>query len=121
MSKRSIEERVAEKEKQLEVALQKVQQYKNQLRDLNNRKSDEERKKRTHQLIVCGAEIASLYGHTLSTDEVHTLVNFLRQKKEEGVFSIEETKFEKLEAREETQEETEEQEDAFGFGGMFNL
>lgn len=121
MSKRSIEERVAEKEKQLEAALQKVQQYKNQLRDLNNRKSNEERKKRTHQLIVCGAEIASLYGHTLSTDEIHAVINFLRQKKEEGVFSVAENEQTQLEAREETEEETKEQEDEIGFGGMFNF
>ena len=121
MAKRSVEIRVAEKEKQLEIAMQKVQQCKNQLRDLNNRKSDEERKKRTHQLIVLGAEVSALYGHTLTTDEVHAVINFLRQQKEEGVFSIEEKKFEELETREEAEEKEKEQEDAFGFGGMFSF
>lgn len=121
MAKRSLEIRVAEKEKQLEEALAKVQQYKNQLRDLNNRKSSEERKKRTHQLIVCGAEIASLYDHTLTTDEVHSLVNFLREKREEGVFIIEETKHTELEKREEAKEEKKNQEDENRFGGMFKF
>ena len=88
MNKRTIEERVAEQEKKLELAVQKVQQYKEQLKALENRKADEEHRKQTHLHIACGSEISALYEHTLSIEEVHMLINHLRDEMNKGIFSL---------------------------------
>ena len=87
---RSIEERVAEKEAQLEKVLKKADQYKAQIKQLEARKSEEERKKRTHKLIVCGAEIASIFGKPLEEDEVKQLSVFLKNQVETGAFLLSE-------------------------------
>jgi hypothetical protein len=50
--------------------------------------SDEARKKRTHALIVCGAELAALFGKVLDTDEVYAVVNFLREQRDLGTFAL---------------------------------
>lgn len=89
MAEKSLSDRVAEKEAQLKKAMSKTERCKAELKRLKNRKESEERKERTHKLVVCGAEIASLYdGHVLELDEVHALVNFLREQKKRGIFTI---------------------------------
>ena len=50
--------------------------------------AEEARKRRTHLLIVCGAEIAALYGNPLEEDEIHILVNFLREQQNAGIFTL---------------------------------
>ena len=89
---RSLEDRVADKEAQLKNALAKAEKYKVQLKQLQTKKANEDRKQRTHKLIVAGAELAALYGKTLEKDEVLAVVNFLRRQKEAGIFTISETK-----------------------------
>ena len=39
-------------------------------------------------LIVCGAEIAALYGKVLCEDEIHAVVNFLREQQNAGTFTL---------------------------------
>ena len=119
--KRTLEARVQEKEKQIKRALEKAEQYKNQLKQLQNRKADEERKQRTHKLIVAGAELAALYERVLEVDEVHELIHFLRQQKETGRFDVVKRENPIKEEKAEAQEETKEQENNFDFGGLFNF
>lgn len=85
---RPLEIRVAEKEEQMRKAFEKAEQYKAQLKQLQIRKADEERKERTHKLIVCGAELAALYGRPLEAPEIKAMVDFLRQMKETGQFTV---------------------------------
>ena len=84
----TLSERVEEKERQLQKTIKKMEQLKEQVKQLKIRKAEDDRKTRTHNLIVCGAEIASLYGRVLNIDEVHMLLSHLRAEKENGVFDI---------------------------------
>lgn len=85
---RPLDIRVAEKEEQLKKALEKAEHYREQLKQLQTKQRKEEQKQRTHNLIVCGAELASLYGKVLDKEEVLAVVNFLRSQKEAGIFEI---------------------------------
>lgn len=80
--------RISEMENRLKKTLEKAEQQKAQLRDLQTKKANEERKQRTHQLIICGAELASVYGHTLTKDEVLAVGQFLRTQKDAGFFTL---------------------------------
>ena len=88
MSSRPLPERVAEIRKKREQVKKKLDQYDAQVKRLEKLAADEERKQRTHKLIVCGAEIAALFEHVLEKDEVLILVNYLREQKQLGYFSL---------------------------------
>ena len=122
MGERNLEIRVQEKQEQLERTLKKADQYREQLKQLKARAKTEERKQRTHKLIVCGAEIAALFdGHVLELEEVYQVVNFLREQMKLGRFEL--VKKEKI-VQEETkieQEEKQEVEDVWGLDDMFNF
>lgn len=120
MGGRSLEVRVSEKEAQLEKALQKAEQYRAQLKQLQSRKRNEDQRQRTHSLIVCGAELAALYGKVLDKDEVLTVVDFLRRQKENGIFTIPETKPESQEASAEDLQEMD-TENGNLFNGLFDF
>ena len=122
MEKRTIEERVAEQEKKLENALLRVQQYKEQLKALENRKADEEKKHRTHMLIVCGAELSALFEHTLTEDEIHIVVNHLRDEMNRGIFRLEKKEMPVQEMTRVPVQEVKKEEDEFGDAfGLFNF
>lgn len=89
---RTIETRIAEAEERFQKALEKAKKEEAQLKQLQARKSEQERKERTHMLIVCGAKIASVYGgHYLSSDEIQTVCDYLKEQKELGRFAIRST------------------------------
>ena len=89
MSERDFETRIAEAEAKLQKAIEKAEKEKARLKQLQTKKADAERKERTHLLIVCGAEIAALYGgQHLNIEEIHAVVDYLKQQKESGAFSI---------------------------------
>ena len=50
------------KEELIQTKQEIEQQYKEQLKALENRKADEERRKRTHLLIVCGSIVYLILG-----------------------------------------------------------
>ncbi len=91
MCAKPLKDRVAEKEAQLQKTMDKAERCKAQLKKLKDRQDNEERKERTHKLIVCGAELAALYGHVLSKDEMSSLVDFLRSQKDAGIFTFSES------------------------------
>ena len=122
MEKRTIEERVAEQEKKLENAMLRVQQYKEQLTALENRKADEERKQRTHMHILCGAELSALFEHTLTEDEIHIVVNHLRDEMNRGIFRLEKKEMPVQEMTRVPLQEVKKEEDEFGDAfGLFNF
>ena len=83
---RDLGDRVAEKEAQLKKALEKAELYKAQLKQLQAKKDTQDRKRRTHNLIIAGAELAALYGRVLYPEEVRQVIAFLRQQKDAGFF-----------------------------------
>ena len=115
MGVRPITERVAEaKEKRLRMK-KRLEQYDEEIKRLEKQEAEEARKRRTHLLIVCGAEIAALYGNPLEETEIHTLVNFLREQQNAGIFTLRKTEEAAAEEHQEPIAETNgKDEDIFG-------
>lgn len=112
----SVSKRVADVKAKRERAKKRLEQYNEEIKRLEKQEAEEARKYRTHMLIVCGAELAALYEkNLLEKDEIHAVVNFLREQQAAGVFTLRKT--EEV-TTEEPQEPTEEMngsnEDIFG-------
>jgi hypothetical protein len=78
-STRPLDERVAEKQARLEEMLKKAKQYEAQLKQLEARQKDEERKKRTHRLIEIGASIESIAQAPVEGESLIRLINYLQR------------------------------------------
>lgn len=88
MGVRPITERVAEVKEKRQRMKKRLEQYDEEIKRLEKQEAEEARKRRTHLLIVCGAELAALYGKVLCEDEIHSVVNFLREQQEAGIFTL---------------------------------
>ena len=88
MGVRPITERVAEVKEKRQRMKNRLEQYDEEIKRLEKQEAEEARKYRTHMLIVCGAEIAALYGKVLCEDEIHAVVNFLREQQNAGTFTL---------------------------------
>lgn len=86
-----VSKRVADMKAKRERAKKRLEQYNEKIKRLEKQEAEEARKRRTHLLIVCGAEIAALYGNPLEETEIHTLVNFLREQQNAGIFTLRKT------------------------------
>ena len=117
MGARPITERVAEVKKKREKTKKKLEQYDEQIKRLEKQDADEKRRQRAHALVVCGAELAALFGKVLNEKEVLTVVNFLREQQNAGNFTVE---TQKTEEPREPSENTEGNEGE-PFGGLFNF
>jgi Fe-S cluster assembly scaffold protein SufB len=117
---RPLEDRVAEVKAKREKTRKKLDQYDEQIKRLEKKDAEEKRKQRTHSLIVCGAEIAALFEKVLDQDEIHSVVNFLREQRDLGNFTFEKTE---VVAVETTQEISKKTNDDFGdlFRGFFDF
>ena len=73
----TLEERIAERTRIRDKALEKANQCSEQIKRLEKQKNEQERKRRTHLLIVCGSELAHLFGKVLSKEETMQIVDFL--------------------------------------------
>ena len=91
MGTRPLADRIAEKRAQKERYDKKAEKCDEELKALLKKEAEETRKQRTHKLIVAGAELAALYGRTLEKDEVLRIVDFLRQQRNAGIFTLEKT------------------------------
>ena len=120
MGARPITERVAEVKKKREKTKKKLEQYDEQIKRMEKQAIEEERKARTHKLIVCGAELASLFGKVLELDEVYKVINFLKEQRDLGLFTLEEKETLETEKPGADNEKTENQETVL-YGGFFNL
>lgn len=83
-----ISQRVADMKEKREKTKKRLEQYNEKIKRLEKQEAEEARKRRTHLLIVCGAEIAALYGNPLEEDKIHILVNFLREQQNAGIFTL---------------------------------
>ena len=117
---RSHDERLAELHARRDKARKKAAQYDEQIKRLEKQAAEEARKRRTHSLIVCGAEMAALFEKVLDQDEIYTVVNFLREQQELGNFTLEKTEDVTEEPIQETEEETKDDLKEL-FGGFFDF
>lgn len=83
-TKRSLDERVNEKQQQLEEMLRKAKQYEAQLKKLSAQKKEEDRKNRAHRLIEVGASVESVLGCPIEKDDIPKLIIFLQDLEEHG-------------------------------------
>ena len=119
MVKRNYEDKIVEQEQKLAAMMQKLQQQREVLKQLKTKEQNEERRYRTHMLVVAGAELASLYGYSfLEEDEIHKVVNFLRDSMTSGVFVLEKQEEVKSEKAETVEEKAQEEDLDDGFFGM---
>ncbi len=82
-STRPLDERVAEKQARLEEMLKKAKQYENQLKQLEARQKEEERKRRAHRLIEIGATVESITEAPVEGESLIRLASYLRRLEEQ--------------------------------------
>ena len=83
-SKRTLDERIQEKDIMMQQLLDRAKQYEAQIKQLEKRKKEEERKARTHRLIVIGGVVASVLGRDFVDGDDVRLMNFLKQQERNG-------------------------------------
>lgn len=84
----SLEERIADRQRLRDKALEKAQQCSEQIKRLEKQKHEKERKERTHALILCGAYIAQVFQRILTEEEMKRVSDFLKKKIETGEFGM---------------------------------
>ena len=65
MGVRTTKERLAEVKAKRQRTKKRMEQYDEEIKQLEKKDAEETRKHRTHLLIVCGAELAALFGEPL--------------------------------------------------------
>lgn len=83
-SKKSIEERIDIKDDEIQKLLERASQLKAQKRQLEQRKKAEERKARTHSLIVIGGIVSSVLNRDFVEGDDMRLMNFLKTQERNG-------------------------------------
>ena len=87
-SKRTLEERIHEKDAQWQKAIAKARQYEKQKRQLERQKSLADRKQRNHRLIEIGACAESVLGRAFRDgDNIRFLIFLKQQEKNGGYFT----------------------------------
>ena len=85
-SKRTLQERVSEKDLQIEKKLQELKQLQEQRKKLESRKKEDERKRRAHRLIEIGGAVESVLGHTIEEKDIPKLIKYLRSQEDRGKY-----------------------------------
>ena len=83
-SKKTMEQRVEAKEKQLQEMLMRAKQYEAQLKALQAKQGEEERKKRTHRLIEIGAVCEAVLGSPIEKEMLPLLQDWLQMQEQKG-------------------------------------
>lgn len=83
-SKKSIEERINIKDDEIQKLLDRANQLKAQKRQLEQRKKAEDRKARTHSLIVMGGVVSSVLNRDFVEGDDMRLMNFLKTQERNG-------------------------------------
>ena len=85
-SKRSLEERIKEKDDKAQELLNQAKKYQEQAKALEKKMKEEERRKRTKQLIEIGGVVASVLGREFEEGDNIRLMNFLKMQERNGKF-----------------------------------
>lgn len=83
-SSKSFEERIDEKDEQIQKHLEIVKQIKEQKKDLEKRQKEKERKERTKRLIQIGAIAEKILGRPFLDDDNIRFMNFLQKQETNG-------------------------------------
>ena len=83
-SKKSIEERIDIKDDEIQKLLERASQLKAQKKQLEQRKKAEDRKARTHSLIVMGGVVSSVLNRDFVEGDDMRLMNFLKTQERNG-------------------------------------
>lgn len=85
---KDFEQRITEKQKQLDEMLERAKKYQAELRGLQNKKKEEERRQRTHRLVEVGATVESVIKCPIQKNELPKLLAWLEeQEKNDRGFS----------------------------------
>ena len=82
--KRTLDERIQEKDNLMQQLLTKAKQYEAQIKQLEKRKKEEERRARTRRLITIGGVVSSVLGRDFVEGDDMRLMNFLKQQERNG-------------------------------------
>lgn len=83
-SKKSIEERIGDKDAEMQKYLEKAKQIQEQKRILERQKKEADRKARTKRLIEIGASVESVLGREFKDGDIIRLMNFLKAQERSG-------------------------------------
>ena len=82
--KRTLDERIQEKDNLMQQLLTKAKQYEAQIKQLEKRKKEEERRARTHRLITMGGVVSSVLNRDFVEGDDMRLMNFLKAQEKNG-------------------------------------
>ena len=85
-ARRTLDERLAEKQRLLEAEREKLKAYEAQMRALTAKKRDEDRRARTHRLIQIGAAVESVLHQPFTEDMIPLLLDFLERQERNGKY-----------------------------------
>ena len=85
-SKKSLEERISNKDDEIQKCIDKANELRAQKKQLEQRKKAEDQKARTHRLIVIGGVVGSVLGRELVDGDDIRLMNFLKRQEQNGKF-----------------------------------
>ena len=86
LKKEDVDELIQEKDLRIEKLAQELKHYEAQKKQLEKRRNEEERKKRTHRLIEIGAAVESVLGRCIENEEIPKLIAFLNKQESNGKF-----------------------------------
>ena len=85
-SKKSIDERIDDKDSEIQKYLEKARQIQEQKRILEKQKKESDRKMRTKRLIEIGASVESVLGREFQEGDNIRLMNFLKAQERNGKY-----------------------------------
>ena len=85
MAKRTYEERKDELSKKQIAYLEKANNLKEQIKELEKKQAEENRRKRNHRLIEVGAA-ESVLGKPIEKDDIPKLIGFLNKQEQNGKY-----------------------------------
>lgn len=89
MAKRTFEERLNELSKKQTAYLEKANNLSQQIKVLEKKEAEENRKKRNHRLIEVGAAVESVLGSPIEEKDIPKLIGFLKKQEANGnYFSV---------------------------------
>ena len=83
-SKRTLQERVEEKDLQIEKKLQELKQLQEQKRQLDSRRKADEARARAHRLIQVGGAVESVLGCPIEEEDIPRLIKYLTDQEQRG-------------------------------------
>ena len=85
-NRRPLEVRIAEKQRLLEAEKKRLKEYENQMKLLNAKKREQDRRERAHRLIEVGAAVESVLKAPITNDMLPRLLDWLESQEKRGAY-----------------------------------